>query len=263
MADVYYVGDWAIMLGPVFAETPFNYAHKGTQIHNYAKWLKEAIEASGEHRVTSVPTWDFYRMLPGELEQVIDQHDVLVFSDVEAKNFQLAPEFFDRNKFGKEPLTFPDRVKLIVNAIHSGKHAMFLGGWLSFTGEMGKGGWGRTNLQSVLPVECLDFEDLRESTEGYTGCAVDPEHPLLQGVDVSKMPPILGYNIVRPRENYQVVATWAQTGDPMLAVGQFGKGRVIAYTSDPAPHWGCNFVYWNQYPALWSNAISWLLSEGG
>jgi uncharacterized membrane protein len=263
MANVYYVGDWAIMLGPVFAETPFNYAHKGTQIYNYAMWLKEAIESSGEHRVTSVPTWDFYRMRPGELEQVIDQHDVLVFSDVEAKNFQLAPEFFDRNKFGNEPLTFPDRVRLIVDAIHSGKHAMFLGGWLSFTGEMGKGGWGRTNLQSVLPVECLDFEDLRESTEGYTGRAAVPGHPILRGVDISKAPPILGYNIVRPRENCQVVATWEQTDDPMLATGQFGKGRVIAYTSDPAPHWGCNFVYWNQYPALWSNAISWLLSEAG
>lgn len=29
MAKIYYVGDWAISLGPVFAETPFNYAHKG------------------------------------------------------------------------------------------------------------------------------------------------------------------------------------------------------------------------------------------
>ena len=29
MAKVYYVGDWAVMLGPCFAETPFNYAKKG------------------------------------------------------------------------------------------------------------------------------------------------------------------------------------------------------------------------------------------
>jgi uncharacterized membrane protein len=27
------------------------------------------------------------------------------------------------------------------------------------------------------------------------------------------------------------------------------KGE-LAYASDPAPHWGCNFVYWKQYQLL-------------
>ncbi|MEW4562063.1 glutamine amidotransferase [Bremerella sp. JC770] len=261
MARIYYIGDWAIMLGPVFAETPFNYAHKGTEVMNYGKWLKEALESNGRHEVVSVPTWEFYSLPPGELERVLDEYDVLIFSDVEAKNFQLAPQFFDRTKFGREPLTFPDRIRLIVEAINRGTHAMFLGGWLSFNGEMGKGGWGRTGLSQVLPVTCLEVEDLRESTEGFWGQAVASDHPLIADVDLASMPPILGYNIVRAREDCEVVATWEPTGDPMLAVGQFGQGRVLAYTSDPAPHWGCNFVYWNQYSTFWSSAAEWLLSD--
>ena len=48
MAKIYYVGDWAVMLGPCFAETPFNYAMKGTDIFNYGTWLKEALESTGE-----------------------------------------------------------------------------------------------------------------------------------------------------------------------------------------------------------------------
>ena len=48
MARVYYVGDWAIMLGPVFAETPFNHAVKGTEVFNYGSWLKDALEATVE-----------------------------------------------------------------------------------------------------------------------------------------------------------------------------------------------------------------------
>lgn len=261
MAKVYYVGDWAIMLGPVFAETPFNYAHKGTEIMAYSKWLKEALESDGRHEVVSVPTWDFYRLPPGELERILDEFDVLVFSDIEAKNFQLAPQFFDRTKFGREPLTFPDRVRLIVEAVENGTHAMFLGGWLSFNGEMGKGGWGRTGLRQVLPVTCLDIEDLRESTEGFCSRPVDTQHPLLADIDLQTMPPILGYNIVRPREGCEVVAVWEQTGDPMLAAGEFGKGRVLAYTSDPAPHWGCNFVFWDQYQSFWRSALEWLIAE--
>lgn len=261
MSKIYYVGDWAVMLGPVFAETPFNYAWKGTEIFNYGHWLKDAIEEGGEHQVTSVPTWDFYRLQPGRYEEILDEYDALIFSDVEAKNFQLAPQFFDRSKFGRKPLTFPDRVRLTVDALQSGKHMMFLGGWLSFNGEMGKGGWGRTQLRDILPVECLEQEDLRESTEGWRGKAVQPEHRLFEKLDLKSMPPILGYNIVKPRPDCEVLAVWEGTSDPMLAVGQFGKGRVLAYTSDPAPHWGCNFVYWEQYKRFWRNAAGWLLDS--
>lgn len=168
MAKIYYVGDWAVMCGPVFAETPFNYSHKGLDIFNYGKWLKAALESTGKHEVESVPTWDFYKLPPREWERILDEYDVFIFSDVEAKNFQLAPDFFKREKFGSEPLTFPDRVRLTVEAIQKGKHAIFCGGWLSFTGEMGKGGWGRTGLKEVLPVSCQPFEDLVESTEGFT-----------------------------------------------------------------------------------------------
>src|SRR5262245_56797359 len=147
MAKIYYVGDWAVMLGPVFAETPFNYTHKGSEVFNYGTWLKNALESTGEHQCTSVAAWDFYRLAPGEWEKVLDEYDVFVFSDVEAKNIQLAPQFFDCSKFGTQILSFPDRVRLLVEAVHKGKAAMFLGGWLSFNGEMGKGGWGRTQLR--------------------------------------------------------------------------------------------------------------------
>ena len=261
MSKIYYVGDWAVMLGPVFAETPFNYAVKGTDIFNYGKWLKEALESTGQHEVNSVPTWEFYRLGPGEYEKILDQHDIIIFSDVEAKNFQLAPSFFDRSQFGKKPLTFPDRVRLTVDAIKSGKHAMFLGGWLSFNGEMGKGGWGRTGLREILPVECLEYEDLCESTEGWTATPKIENSPFLGGVNLAQMPPILGYNKVKPRQNCDVIATWSGTEDPMLAVGTFGKGKVAAYTSDPAPHWGCNFVYWDQYQRFWLNLADWLLAK--
>ena len=107
MAKIYYVGDWAVMTGPVFAETPFNYAHKGLDIFNYGHWLKKALESTGEHQCDSVPTWDFYRNPPGRWEEILEEYDVVIFSDVESKNFQLEPSFFDRSKFGKVPLTFP------------------------------------------------------------------------------------------------------------------------------------------------------------
>jgi uncharacterized membrane protein len=221
----------------------------------------DAIQSTGEFEVKSVPTWDFYNMPPGGYEKVLEDYDIVIFSDVEAKNFQLNPQFFNRHLFGTKVLTFPDRARLTVEAVRAGKHMMFLGGWLSFNGELGKAGWGRTPLREILPARCLDFEDLRESTEGFQMEGGDRSHCILDGIELKSMPPVLGYNRVQPREECPVIARWNDNGSPAIAVGQFGKGRVLAYTSDPAPHWGCNFVFWKQYPRLWVNACKWLVAS--
>jgi uncharacterized membrane protein len=262
MARVYYVGDWAVMTGPVFAETPFYHSPKGLDIFNYGTWLKEALESTGKHEVESVPTWDFYNKLgPGGYEKVLKAADVLVFSDVDAKLFQLAPHFFDRTKFGTRPLVFPDRLRLTREAVASGKGLMLLGGWYSFTGEMGKGGWGRTILKDLLPVGCLETDDLVESTEGFHARITPAGKPFAAGLRIGTMPPLLGYNKTTPREEGTVLLTVTETGDPLLAVRDFGKGRVLAFASDPAPHWGCNFVAWPGYKRFWLRCLGLVLNE--
>jgi uncharacterized membrane protein len=260
MARVYYIGDWAIMIGPVFAETPFNYTYKGLETYNYGRWLKEALESSGEHEVASVPTWEFYKLGPGEYERILEKYDVVIFSDVEAKNFQLAPSFFDREKFGTKVLTFPDRIRLTIDAVRKGKGALFLGGWLSFTGEMGKGGWNRTRLREILPVRCLDFEDLIESTEGFAAQVTAQGADVFGGVDFDTFPPILGYNRTLPRQDCPILLSVKETGDPLVTAGSFGAGKTLAYMSDPAPHWGCNFVFWEHYVDFWLRCLEWVLS---
>jgi hypothetical protein len=85
---------------------------------------------------------------------------------------KLAPGFFDRRPFGARPVTYPDRLRLTVEAVRdAARWLMLLGGWYSFAGEMAR-------------------------------------------------------------------AAGAGTGDPLLAVRRLGRGRVLAFVSDPAPHWG-------------------------
>ncbi|MBN2049800.1 MAG: hypothetical protein JW760_05095 [Spirochaetales bacterium] len=256
MAKIYYAGDWAILTGPTFMETPFHFSPKGLEIFNYGKWLKDALESEGAHQVTSVPSWDFYKLGPGEYEKILEDYDVIIFSDIEGKLFQLAPEFFTREEFGRRVLTFPDRIRLTREAvIEGGKSVVFLGGWYSFTGELGRGGWGRTGLKDLMPVECLDIEDLMESTEGFTAEFSPEGKKLLQGLDLDSLPPILGYNKVKEISRDTVLARFRETGDPMLIIGFRGKGKVLAYTSDPAPHWGCNFVFWKDYGKFWNRLM--------
>jgi uncharacterized membrane protein len=252
MAKIYYVGDWAILTGPVFAESPFQHSPKGLEIFNYGVWLKNALESTGEHQVESVSSWDFYKLPPGKYEEIIEKNDILIFSDFEAKLFQLSPDFFIREKFGEKVLVFPDRLKLTVNAVkEKGKGLMLLGGWYSFTGELGKGGWGRTFLKDIMPVKCLDHEDLVESTEGYYPVFTEKGAEIFSSIDFESMPPILGYNQTLEIEEGEVLAYASGSKDPLLAVRKAGKGKVLAYTSDPAPHWALNFVYWKHYNDFW------------
>ncbi|MGI9542618.1 MAG: glutamine amidotransferase [Cyclobacteriaceae bacterium] len=260
MAKIYYVGDWAVLTGPVFAETPFHYSHKGLDIFNYGKWLKEALEETGEHEVNSVSAWDFYNKLgPGDYESILDEYNLIIFSDVDAKLFQLAPGFFDREKFGQGVLTYPDRIRLTVEAAHRGTRFMFLGGWYSFTGELGKGGWGRTRLKEILPVECLEIEDLVESTEGFQLEAVTGKRKIFSDLDLQSCPPILGYNQTRLLSEAEILMRFKETNHPALALREVGHGKVMAYMSDPAPHWACNFVYWEGYGAFWRRCVDLVL----
>jgi uncharacterized membrane protein len=87
------------------------------------------------------------------------------------------------------------------------------------------------------------------------------DHPVLKNINLTAMPPVLGFNKVIPKPGCEVVATWENEGYPAIITGQFNKGRVLAYTSDPAPHWGCNFIFWNDYKKFWLNVCDWLNGE--
>lgn len=255
MAKVYYVGDWAVLIGPSFAETPFQHAPKGLEIFNYGVWLKNALESDVKNTVTSVSAWDFYKLGPGQYEKILEEYDVIIFSDVEGKLFQLAPDFFNKEEFGKRILTYPDRLKMTLEAVAGGKGLMLLGGWYSFTGEIGKGGWGRTLLREIMPVKCLDFEDIVESTEGYYPEVTEDGNQIF-GDLLDTIPPVLGYNQTLEIPEGKVLLRVKGTGDLLVAVRDYGNGKVLAYTSDPAPHWGLNFVYWKHYNEFWLRCLS-------
>ena len=151
---------------------------------------------------------------------------MIVFSDVEVKNFQFAPSFFDRRQFGREPLTFPDRVRLTVEALKSGKHMMFLGGWFSFNGEMGKEAGVALNCERSCGSNTWNTRIFGKAPRaGGRSCA--HRTPDCTGGTAGSDFADSGYNRVRPRERCDVVAVWSGTSDPMIATGVFGKGRVL------------------------------------
>lgn len=258
--QVIYLGDWVFHMGPIFIETPFGTEMKDADLHFYGKRLVEAIE-SDEVKVTCLANWELYRLEPGKLEKYLEKSKCLIISDVEAKCFHLYPSFFDRAKRENKIVTFPDRLNLIKEWVHDGGGLMMLGGWLSFSGAQGRSGWGRSAIAEILPVECLPFEDLVESSAGFTSKILFSDHPVVKELPWGSFPPIFGYNEVKPKKDAKILVSVKETGHPLVVVGEYGKGRIFTYMSDPAPHWGINFELWDGYNSFWKQSVDWVKNQ--
>ena len=58
-------------------------------------------------------------------------------------------------------------------------------------------------LATALPVECLNTEDLIESSAGFTAEVVMPDHPAIKSLPRHSFPPIFGYNEVKAKPGSQ------------------------------------------------------------
>ena len=191
---IWHVGNWCIQLGQTYVESPFKSEKKDVEMLNYARPFVEALREIPGAEVISQPSWELYHLSPEEFDERLRWSTAIVFADVETKCLMLHPDFFQRAKWGDAPVTFPDRFDIMREWIGRGGHFHMNGGWYSFGGELGKGGWGRSRIHDLFPVVCLPHDDLIESTAGYAVRCAMPDHPSVRGIDWSTLPALLGFN---------------------------------------------------------------------
>jgi uncharacterized membrane protein len=197
-------------------------------------------------------------MSPESFEEKLNWASAIIFADVETKCLMLHPDFFSRYKWGDKSITFPDRFDILRRWVENGGHFHMNGGWLSFAGELGKGGWGRSRFHNVLPVECLQHDDLIESTDGYKIEIKNPNHPFVKGIDWSTFPPLLGFNEVKLRNDAESIIEIEnlRKWHPLLATRSYGKGFVSCWMTGASPHWGINFMKWKEYQKFWMQVFT-------
>lgn len=204
--------------------------------------------ARAGHTVTYVRGHEISSAFPRSAEE-LQAFDVVVISDIGSNSFLLPDETFLRSEKS------PNRLRLVADYVGRGGGLVMVGGYLSFTGIDGKARFGMSPLADVLPVTLLPHDDRVEESNGVKPDVLDLTHPVLGGIPAD-WPPLLGYNRVVAKPEAAVVARLGD--DPLLVVGEYGRGRAIAFTSDLAPHWAPpEFVDWPHYPALWSSILSW------
>ncbi len=81
-------------------------------------------------------------------------------------------------------------------------------------------------------------------------------HPILTGLN--GLPQLHGYIATTPKSTGQMVLV-SPLDDPVLAVWQYGLGRVAAWTSDALGLWTKDWLPWSNSARWWANLVTWTL----
>jgi len=228
----------------------FDMFQRGTYAEG-ADDLRDALSAENM-QVDYLPCHDAGSNFPDTMED-IEAYDTVILSDIGYNTLAIPPSTF--SDFERQP----NRLDLIQEYVQSGGSLLMIGGYMSFQGVKGEGGYQNTSIEEVLPVSLEPFDDRVERSEGAVPEYVDSDHPITGDLP-KKWPHFLGYNSVTADADAKVLVTI--NDDPLLVVGEHGDGRSAAFTSDCAPHWGSPaFTDWEHYSTLWANTISWLANQ--
>lgn len=223
-----------------------------TYFSDSAKFLRDTLDETEDIEYRHIPNEQVIADCPSSVEE-FQQYDVVILSDCGYNNIALEPGNLPPFKI---PMG-PNRPKALSEYVKQGGGLIMIGGWLSYSGLQGKGMYGGTLIEDVLPVKCMPrgADDRIEVTEGFQFKIEDPNHPVVKDVDWEKPYCLLGYNKVTLKNDAHLVASY--DGDPMIAVRQVGKGRSLSYLTDITPHWAGDFQQHPDYKKLLCNLIRW------
>lgn len=183
-------------------------------------------------------------------------------SDVPLSQSQLAmdPVLFVLSDYPAARISRDLQAEMVAR-VTSGAGLLMIGGWESFHG-MG-GNWDGTPIGDVLPVEIESVDDRRNCDHPVLIRDVAP-HPIVDGLPWDSRPPLIGgYNRVvaksaatllleavtvsvqRTAETFRFMQEPA--ADPLLVVGECGRGRTGCFMTDVAPHWVGPLVDWGPH----------------
>lgn len=183
------------------------------------------------------------------------QYDVFLLGDVDAA------------ALGK------DQLQSLAEAVSLGKGLALLGGYHSF----GPGGYRDTPLADVMPItmdrlERQDYDEpIRQDLQLPGPLRMQPvrDHPLVSlGLDGDnaaawkRLPPLAGANKfqgVKDAAGVQVIAE-SDGGQPLLVVGEYGRGRVAAMAGDSTYRWAMQ-GFDGAHRRFWRQVILWLVGR--
>lgn len=123
--------------------------------------------------------------------------------------------------------------------------------------EIGRGRYYETNDPNAVP-QIFASETVQASRsaikEDLYGTVQTTFHPALSGFEQADLPFVLGYVLTQAKPTAQVLLV-SDAGDPLLAVGRFGLGTGLAWSSDWSEKWAGEWLAWGDCGKFWGQAL--------
>lgn len=223
-----------------------------TYYSDSAHYLRDALNAAPDINLVHIRSSESIRDMPSTVEE-FKKYDCVILSDLGFNSVNLQP---GNTQPFKVPMG-PDRIQGLHDYVVQGGGFMMIGGWLSFSGIQGKGLWGGTKIEEIMPVTCepRGVDDRMEITQGFKLDFNDPDHPIVKGLPWKESYLLLGYNKTHLRSDSYLIASY--NGEPQIATRKVGKGRSIIFASDVGPHWAGSLLEWSGYAEFWQRMSRW------
>jgi uncharacterized membrane protein len=205
---------------------------------------------------------DEISLIPFPVDEIFDKQlasfDVVIFQDFAFKPYQVAHYLPNIRRY-----------------VENGGAFVMIGGENSF----GEGGYQASEIGDILPVEPAGPPPSAEPFRPRL-TAEGLRHPVVQlaaGAEANQqawdaLPALAGLNVTRAKAGARVLLDHPHlpVGDgknaPVLALGEYGRGRSMALTVDSSWYWsmvaaGEGAGGPRAYERLWANAIRWLVRD--
>ncbi len=128
---------------------------------------------------------------------------------------------------------------------------------MSRIAEIGKGRYYQTmdpeSVPRIFTKETMEASRSSIKEEPFLPVPV-MRNSFLEGVDFTQSPYLLGYVMTKVKATSRpVLAT--ESGDPLMAVGRYGLGKSIAFTSDAGDRWAGEWLVWRTYGKFWAQTL--------
>ena len=134
---------------------------------------------------------------------------------------------------------------------------------MSTIAELGHGRYYETadpaNVPQIFTKETMEATK-SAIKEDLFGSVQTGDHPMLAGYQGADLPFTLGYVMTEAKPTAQLLLA-VETGDPLLAIGRYGLGTGMAYTSDLTEKWGGEWLAWSSCGKFWAQALRGMLRK--
>lgn len=129
--------------------------------------------------------------------------------------------------------------------------------------EVGRGRYYETddpaNVPQIFTKETMQAAKSAIKEDLYAAVQT-ADHPILAGYHDADLPLTLGYVMTEAKPTAQLLLA-VETGDPLLAVGRYGLGVGMAYTSDVTEKWGGEWLAWDDSGKFWAQVFRGVLRQ--